>query len=134
MFKQNISEVNDIFKELAAMVHDQGEIVDSIEANVEKTEVMVEEGASQLRQASNYSVSLLLYIKLLLLCIVYVCVCVHMHAYLYTHICSHTQMYICIPPTHIHACTCVYNNVYFYSYTFCLKREFLSCFVWIVEY
>ena len=39
------------------MVHDQGEIVDSIEASVEKTEVMVEEGGSQLRQASNYSVS-----------------------------------------------------------------------------
>lgn len=56
--EQNISEVNDIFKELAAMVHDQGEIVDSIEASVEKTEVMVEEGASQLRQASNYSTKL----------------------------------------------------------------------------
>jgi syntaxin 7 len=39
------------------MVHEQGEVIDSIEASVEKTEVFVGEGASQLRQASNYQVA-----------------------------------------------------------------------------
>lgn len=50
-------EVNDIFKELAVMVHDQGEIVDSIEASVERTEVHVERGNTELRQAVQYTVS-----------------------------------------------------------------------------
>lgn len=57
LFQKNINEVNDIFKELAVMVHDQGEMVDSIEASVEKTEVFVERGATELRQAAQYSVS-----------------------------------------------------------------------------
>jgi t-SNARE complex subunit (syntaxin) len=49
--------VNQIFKELGAMVHEQGEVIDSIEASVEKTEVFVGEGTRQLRQASNYQVT-----------------------------------------------------------------------------
>jgi len=36
------------------MVHEQGEIVDSIEANVESTTVRVHEGTDQLRQAELY--------------------------------------------------------------------------------
>jgi predicted kinase len=56
LFQSDISDVNQIFKELGAMVHEQGEIIDSIEASVEKTEVFVGEGASQLRQASNFQV------------------------------------------------------------------------------
>ncbi|XP_063239442.1 syntaxin-12 [Bacillus rossius redtenbacheri] len=52
--ESDIYDVNQIFKELGAMVHEQGEVVDSIEASVEKTEVFVGEGTSQLRQASNY--------------------------------------------------------------------------------
>jgi t-SNARE complex subunit (syntaxin) len=59
IFQSDISDVNQIFKELGAMVHDQGEIVDSIEASIEKTEVFVNEGASQLHQASNYQVVIL---------------------------------------------------------------------------
>lgn len=50
-------EVNDIFKELAVMVHDQGYVVDSIEASVEKTEVAVGRGVTELRQAAQYTVT-----------------------------------------------------------------------------
>ena len=41
------------------MVHDQGEVIDSIEANVESTHVRVQEGTEQLRQAETYKVILL---------------------------------------------------------------------------
>lgn len=34
------------------MVHEQGEIIDSIESNIESTAVHVETGADQLRQVS----------------------------------------------------------------------------------
>ncbi|XP_044759168.1 syntaxin-7 [Coccinella septempunctata] len=52
--ENDIRDVNDIFKELGVLVHEQGEIIDSIEANVEKTESFVHQGATQLREASNY--------------------------------------------------------------------------------
>ncbi|XP_044732024.1 syntaxin-7 [Chrysoperla carnea] len=52
--ESDISDVNQIFKELGALVHEQGEIVDSIESSVERTEVFVQEGVQQLRQASTY--------------------------------------------------------------------------------
>jgi len=50
----DIGDVNQIFKDLASMVHDQGEIVDSIEANVETASIRVGEGTDQLRQAERY--------------------------------------------------------------------------------
>merc|ERR1711981_441079 len=50
----DIMDVNQIFKDLAAMVHDQGELVDSIEANVETASIRVNEGTDQLRQAERY--------------------------------------------------------------------------------
>jgi len=50
----DIMDVNQIFKDLAAMVHDQGELVDSIEANVETSSIRVNEGTEQLRQAERY--------------------------------------------------------------------------------
>lgn len=56
--ESDISDVNQIFKDLGAMVHDQSEVIDSIEASVEKTVVSVGEGASQLRQASTYQTKL----------------------------------------------------------------------------
>ena len=43
-------------QDLATLVHDQGEVIDSIEANVESTHVRVQEGTEQLRQAENYKV------------------------------------------------------------------------------
>ena len=52
----DIMDVNQIFKDLAAMVHDQGEMVDSIEANVETSSIRVNEGTEQLRQAERYQV------------------------------------------------------------------------------
>lgn len=39
-------------------MYDQGEVIDSIEASVERTEVSVNEGASQVRQASLYQTKL----------------------------------------------------------------------------
>jgi len=50
----DIGDVNQIFKDLAAMVHDQGEIVDSIEANVESASIRVNEGSEELRMAERY--------------------------------------------------------------------------------
>lgn len=56
--QSNISDINQIFKDLGALVYDQGEVIDSIEASVERTEVSVSEGASQVRQASIYQTKL----------------------------------------------------------------------------
>lgn len=52
--ESDILDVNTIFKDLATLVHDQGEVIDSIEANVESTHVRVQEGTEQLRQAETY--------------------------------------------------------------------------------
>lgn len=49
-------DVNQIFKDLATMVHEQGEVIDSIEANVESAQVHVSQGAGQLQQARQYQV------------------------------------------------------------------------------
>ena len=69
----DIMDVNQIFKDLANLVHDQvsllpliicltalapqGEIVDSIESNVETSAIRVNEGTDQLMQAERYQVS-----------------------------------------------------------------------------
>lgn len=58
LLQSNISDINQIFKDLGALVYDQGEVIDSIEASVERTEVCVNEGASQVRQASMYQTKL----------------------------------------------------------------------------
>ncbi|KTF85979.1 hypothetical protein cypCar_00026434, partial [Cyprinus carpio] len=50
--ESDIVDVNQIFKDLAVMIHDQGDMIDSIEANVESAEVHVERGAEQLQQAA----------------------------------------------------------------------------------
>ncbi|XP_066592155.1 syntaxin-7 [Prorops nasuta] len=52
--ESNISDINQIFKDLGALVYDQGEVIDSIEASVERTEVCVGEATSHVRQASIY--------------------------------------------------------------------------------
>jgi len=39
------------------MVHEQGDIVDSIESNIESASVQVHEGTDQLRQAHTYQTS-----------------------------------------------------------------------------
>lgn len=55
--ESDIVEVNQIFKDLATMVHEQGEVIDSIEANIETATVQIHEGTNQLIKASDYSVS-----------------------------------------------------------------------------
>ncbi|CAH2034927.1 unnamed protein product, partial [Iphiclides podalirius] len=50
----DIMDVNQIFKELGSMIHDQGAVVDSIESSVEYTVQNVESGTQELRQAVNY--------------------------------------------------------------------------------
>ena len=54
--ESDIVEVNQIFKDLATMVHEQGEVIDSIEANVETASIQVNEGTTQLSKARDYQV------------------------------------------------------------------------------
>jgi len=43
-----------IFKDLAVMVHEQGEMIDSIEANVDSAVVHVDQGATNVQRAAQY--------------------------------------------------------------------------------
>ncbi|XP_065183965.1 syntaxin-7-like isoform X2 [Sycon ciliatum] len=49
--ENDILDVNEIFRDLGAMVHEQGEVIDTIEGNVEHAAVDVENANDQLRQA-----------------------------------------------------------------------------------
>ncbi|XP_014217438.1 syntaxin-16 [Copidosoma floridanum] len=51
---QSISELHDVFKELAVMVQDQGTVLDRIDYNIEQTEVQVHQGCQQLKKAETY--------------------------------------------------------------------------------
>lgn len=55
--ENDIVDVNMIFKDLAVMVHDQGEIIDSIESNVEAVQIRVTEANSHLESAKRHQVS-----------------------------------------------------------------------------
>lgn len=50
----DITDINDIFKDLAVMVHEQGDMIDSIEANVENADVSVQNATQQLSRAADY--------------------------------------------------------------------------------
>ncbi|XP_037965806.2 syntaxin-16 [Plutella xylostella] len=50
----SIMDLNDIFKDLAHMVHDQGTVLDRIDYNIEQTQVQVHEGYKQLQKAERY--------------------------------------------------------------------------------
>eukprot|EP00794_Sanderia_malayensis_P004699 gene4699-5314_t len=52
--ESDILDVNDIFKDLALMVHEQGEMIESIEANVESASANVEHANVQLEKARGY--------------------------------------------------------------------------------
>jgi len=52
--EENIVGVNEIYKKLGALVHEQGFVVDSIESSVEHTGVYVSQGTENLRKASQY--------------------------------------------------------------------------------
>ncbi|GFO50679.1 syntaxin-7-like isoform x2 [Plakobranchus ocellatus] len=52
--ESDILDVNEIFRELGAMVHTQGEVLDTIDNNVEQASANVESGNEQLVQAAEY--------------------------------------------------------------------------------
>lgn len=56
--ENDITDVNMIFKDLAVMVHDQGEIIDSIESNIEQVQIRVTDANSHLESASKNQVRL----------------------------------------------------------------------------
>lgn len=51
---KSISDLHDIFKDLAQMVQEQGTVLDRIDFNVEQTQVRVTEGYKQLQKAEMY--------------------------------------------------------------------------------
>ncbi|XP_069462781.1 syntaxin-7 [Ambystoma mexicanum] len=50
----DILNINEIFKDLGTMIHEQGDMIDSIEANVESADVHVQQANQQLARASEY--------------------------------------------------------------------------------
>ncbi|KGL74777.1 Syntaxin-7, partial [Tinamus guttatus] len=52
----DIMDINEIFKDLGMMIHEQGDVIDSIEANVENADVHVQQANQQLARAANYQV------------------------------------------------------------------------------
>lgn len=50
--QQQIGEVNEIFKDLAVLVHDQGAMIDDINSNIENSEAATAQGRTQLSKAS----------------------------------------------------------------------------------
>ncbi|GLT57791.1 hypothetical protein SLA2020_307400 [Shorea laevis] len=50
--QQQMSEVNEIFKDLAVLVHEQGAMIDDISSNVESSHAATAQGTSQLEKAS----------------------------------------------------------------------------------
>ncbi|TMS12215.1 syntaxin-7 [Larimichthys crocea] len=52
--ESDIIDINDIFKDLGMMVHEQGDMIDSIEANVETADVHVQNATQQLSRAADY--------------------------------------------------------------------------------
>ncbi|XP_063224310.1 syntaxin-12 [Bacillus rossius redtenbacheri] len=50
----DVLDVNQIMRELAAMVHEQGDALNTIESNIENVHGHVEEGTSQLQRAAQY--------------------------------------------------------------------------------
>ncbi|KAK7909754.1 hypothetical protein WMY93_014438 [Mugilogobius chulae] len=55
--ESDIVDINDIFKDLGMMVHEQGDLIDSIEANVESTDQNIHSGMQQLARAAQYQSS-----------------------------------------------------------------------------
>lgn len=51
---RSIMDLNEIFKDLGQMVHEQGTVLDRIDYNIEQTQVQVHEGLKQLQKADRY--------------------------------------------------------------------------------
>ncbi|XP_031564081.1 syntaxin-16-like isoform X3 [Actinia tenebrosa] len=54
---QSISELNEIFRDLATMIVEQGTILDRIDYNIEQASVKVEQGLEQLKKAEQHQKS-----------------------------------------------------------------------------
>lgn len=50
----DISDINEVFKDLGVLIHNQAEVVDSIEANTESASENIGRGAEELRKARQY--------------------------------------------------------------------------------
>lgn len=59
---KSIASLADLFKDLSALVIDQGTILDSVEYNVEQTAIHVQEAVKVLNEATRYESSHDLYI------------------------------------------------------------------------
>jgi t-SNARE complex subunit (syntaxin) len=55
--QSTMGDVNQIFKDLSLLVHEQGEMVDNIESHVEDAHVRVQQGNKQLVQARKHQVA-----------------------------------------------------------------------------
>jgi len=55
--EKNVVEVNEIFRDLSALVADQGVMIDSIESNIEEASVSTSRGAEEIVKASKYQKS-----------------------------------------------------------------------------
>nr|KAG5712189.1 hypothetical protein BaRGS_014539 [Batillaria attramentaria] len=51
---RSIQDLNDIFKDVASMIVDQGTILDRIDYNIEHATVQVDKGLQQLQKAEKY--------------------------------------------------------------------------------
>lgn len=51
---RSITDLNDVFKDLAQMVNEQGTVLDRIDFNIEQTQTSVFEGYKQLQKAEGY--------------------------------------------------------------------------------
>lgn len=56
--ESDVVQIHQIFSDLAAMVNEQGELIDNIEANVDVTVVKVEVANKELEKARSYQVIL----------------------------------------------------------------------------
>lgn len=54
---RSIVDLNEVFKDVAHMVHEQGTVLDRIDYNIEQTQVQVSEGYKQLQKADRYQQS-----------------------------------------------------------------------------
>lgn len=52
--ESDVIEVNQIFKELATMVRDQGETIDTIESSIFRANSQVQQGAQEISKAREY--------------------------------------------------------------------------------
>lgn len=52
--ESDILDINEIFRDLGTLVHEQGAVVDTIESNIERASGNVESGTEQLQQAATY--------------------------------------------------------------------------------